>query len=448
MRALLINPWIYDFAAYDLWLKAFGLLRVGSLLRKLGWEVEFIDCLDRFHTRLPEFSGGKYPRRDQFGCGKYFKTEVIKPPSIAEVERRYFRYGLPIELFQDKIAGIEAPDWILVGSTMTYWYPGYFLAIKLSRKYFPQTPVVLGGIYPSLCPDHARRYSSADAIHTGGGFTALAKLMMELGFQSLPLPQERNITPAYNLLSDQSALAVRTGLGCPNSCSYCSASFLEPELIQRDPEAVATEIEGYLRQYGTTDIAFYDNALLSNADTHINRILSLLIEDDITCRFHTPNGLHARLLSKETANLLKESGFIRPRLSLETSRADRQKKSGGKVENRDLIRALEYLEAAGYKRSEISVYLMFGLPGQSPGEVEADIRFVHELGTYITLAAYSPIPGTKDYTQMLNEGLIADESDPLLQNNTILCLRQKIFSTNQIRALRRMASGLNRELDL
>ena len=25
MRALLINPWIYDFAAYDLWMKPLGI---------------------------------------------------------------------------------------------------------------------------------------------------------------------------------------------------------------------------------------------------------------------------------------------------------------------------------------------------------------------------------------------------------------------------------------
>jgi len=95
------------------------------------------------------------------------------------------------------------------------------------------------------------------------------------------------------------------------------------------------------------------------------------------------------------------------------------------VENRDLIRALDYLEAAGFKRSEVPVYLMFGLPGQRSAEVERDIRFVHDLGASITLAAYSPIPGTRDYAQLLREGAIQEDMDPLIQNNTIFCLRQK-----------------------
>ena len=30
---LLINPWIYDFAAYDLWSKPLGLLYIAALLK-------------------------------------------------------------------------------------------------------------------------------------------------------------------------------------------------------------------------------------------------------------------------------------------------------------------------------------------------------------------------------------------------------------------------------
>ena len=32
-RLLLINPWIYDFAAFNLWVEPIGLLSIGSILR-------------------------------------------------------------------------------------------------------------------------------------------------------------------------------------------------------------------------------------------------------------------------------------------------------------------------------------------------------------------------------------------------------------------------------
>ncbi|GAI31851.1 unnamed protein product, partial [marine sediment metagenome] len=36
---LLINPWIYDFTAYDFWSKPLGLLYIASILREQGYEI-------------------------------------------------------------------------------------------------------------------------------------------------------------------------------------------------------------------------------------------------------------------------------------------------------------------------------------------------------------------------------------------------------------------------
>ena len=52
-RVLCINPWIYDFAAYNLWVEPLGLLTVAAVLRKAGHEVALVDCLDRHHPAAP-----------------------------------------------------------------------------------------------------------------------------------------------------------------------------------------------------------------------------------------------------------------------------------------------------------------------------------------------------------------------------------------------------------
>ena len=51
-RVLLVNPWVYDFAAYDLWSKPLGLLYIAAFLRKYDFQVEYIDCMDRYHPQL------------------------------------------------------------------------------------------------------------------------------------------------------------------------------------------------------------------------------------------------------------------------------------------------------------------------------------------------------------------------------------------------------------
>ena len=44
-KILLVNPWIYDFAAYDMWAKPLGLLYIGSLLRSYGCGISFLSVI-------------------------------------------------------------------------------------------------------------------------------------------------------------------------------------------------------------------------------------------------------------------------------------------------------------------------------------------------------------------------------------------------------------------
>jgi hypothetical protein len=68
---LLINPWITDFATYNLWIKLLGLLYVASFLRARGFRITLLDCL-KFRTK-----------RKMYGDGKFHKTIIEKPDVIA-----------------------------------------------------------------------------------------------------------------------------------------------------------------------------------------------------------------------------------------------------------------------------------------------------------------------------------------------------------------------------
>jgi len=71
-QILLINPWIYDFAAHNLWLEPLGLLTIAAALRDHGYGVRVIDC-------LAPFAGAPRPRPD--GSGKFFRTIIDSPPA-------------------------------------------------------------------------------------------------------------------------------------------------------------------------------------------------------------------------------------------------------------------------------------------------------------------------------------------------------------------------------
>ena len=109
-RVLLVNPWIYDFAAYNFWCEPLGLLSIGAVLRKAGYRVDLVDCL-----------GGAWERPRPDGTGKFRKEHLPKPASLLGVPRWYGRYGIPVEDFIRELSRMEEPDLILVTSSMTYW---------------------------------------------------------------------------------------------------------------------------------------------------------------------------------------------------------------------------------------------------------------------------------------------------------------------------------------
>jgi hypothetical protein len=167
-HVLLINPWITDFAAYNFWVKPLGLLSVASFLRKNGFQVSLIDCLD-FYTK-----------RKQYGDGNFFKTWIEKPKPLKSIPKHYSRYGISKELLQDRLFSIEKPDVVGITSGMTYWYPGLFELIRIIKKSFREVPIILGGIYATLCHEHAVKYSGADYVVKGRGEMDGLKLISEL----------------------------------------------------------------------------------------------------------------------------------------------------------------------------------------------------------------------------------------------------------------------------
>lgn len=151
---LLINPWITDFAAYNFWIKPLGLLYIAGVLRESGFRVTLIDCLNF------------YSKTQKFGDGNFFKTKIEKPLPLKSIPRNYCQYGIPEEMLFKKLLLLEEkPDLIGITSGMTHWYLGAFKVIEITKKFFKNVPVILGGTYATLCYDHAERYSGADIVY-------------------------------------------------------------------------------------------------------------------------------------------------------------------------------------------------------------------------------------------------------------------------------------------
>ena len=70
---------------------------------------------------------------------------------------------------------------------MTYWYPGVFKLIEITKKLFKNVPIILGGIYATLCYEHAKKYSGVDIVFNGSGEVEILKLIS--GITKFRIPQ-------------------------------------------------------------------------------------------------------------------------------------------------------------------------------------------------------------------------------------------------------------------
>ncbi len=437
---LLVNPWIHDFAAYDVWARPLGLLTLAGILRTHGCRLGYIDCLDRFHTRARPLDP-----LARFGRGPYRKSPLPHPPGLGDVPRRFSRYGIPIPWFREALTAGPRPHLILVTSLMTYWYPGVREAIRIIREIHPGVPVILGGPYVTLCARHAAASSGADRVVAGEAEGKILEILGEAtGFRpSAGFDSEDLDTFPYPALDLQSALPfvpLLTSRGCPFQCAYCASRRLNPHRRTRSPEGVLEEIRHWYHRFSVRDFVFYDDALLAAPEDHALPLLEGIVRMDLPLRFHTPNAVHVRGIDRSAADLLFRAGFKTLRLGLETTAFGRGDRLDRKVTAADFQRAARCLRSAGFSGREVGAYLLAGLPGQSISAVAASIEEVKAAGFRPIPAYYSPIPGTPLWDSAVSTSRYDLEKDPLFANNAVLpCM--EAFSWEIITHLKTLAAG-------
>ncbi|MGO9571040.1 MAG: B12-binding domain-containing radical SAM protein [Desulfomonilaceae bacterium] len=414
---LLVNPWIHDFAAYDLWARPLGLLVLATRLRRCGWEPRLVDCLDRDHPEMGPI------KAKAFSHGHLHRTSIPKPGALEGVPRTYCRYGVHPEFIKKDLESMPVPRAILVTSLMTYWYPGVQEAIQLLRAIFPQAPILLGGIYASLLPEHARERCGAGEVLVGPGERALGQALYRktgVGVSPDEDPAELEFSPCLDLMRHVRFLPLLTSRGCPFNCAYCASRIMSPAFVRRNPAVVIEEIEATAIRYGVQDIALYDDAFLVDPARHALPILEAAAKRVPGMRWHTPNGLHASAIDRSVASAMKRAGFETIRLGLESSSDEFHARTGGKTDIQSFLKAVANLKEAGFSREQIGAYLLVGLPGQSKAVIEDDAERVLLAGAFPKLAEYSPIPGTEIWSKAVKASRYPIDKEPLFQNCTLL----------------------------
>ena len=447
-EALLIYPPVYDFALYDLFLKPYGLLSLGSMLEAGGWRTRFLNALDYKESRTVESSGSV--RRRSNGTGKFHRSRVELPEQLAGIKRRFARYGILPEVFEEKAAE-SRPDAVFIASGMTYWYRGTAEAVALCRRLLPDVPVIVGGVYASLMPDHCRTVCGPDWV-AEGSMTEQTPSGSRLSGAALQLNGflRRGLLPGLEIPGGgaapidadcwNDAAVLRLNDGCPLNCGYCASRALCSGFTAGSAEKAFKRLRSIVEKYVTVNFAFYDDALLFNApDVFIPFLREVIDYSGRSCvnlNFYTPNAMHIRYMTAEIAGLMKAAGFREVRLGFESASAEFHSEYDNKYNERGFHETIRLLSDAGFRREEIIVYILAGLPRQRADEVEDTIRFAANEGLTLSVSEFSPVPGSPMWDDCVKECRLPIAEEPLFHNNSFFPMEWEGFTRADMQRLK------------
>lgn len=416
---LIINPPVYDFKLYDEWMNPQGLLYIASILKQAGFQVIFKDYL---HYRT---------KSKRYQTGFFYREAVQKPRILEPILKKYYRFGLPVSEIKTELKQINY-DLALLGSFLTYWYPGVWEMAELLKEIYPTRPVWSGGIYNQLCSEHAAQMKVDRSIN--GAFTS--QILNEIA----DLTGHRLTTPADKFCEklDLQSVAYKPyfsmtmNLGCMLRCRYCASSVLQPEFKPLTLPDLKILREGYNR--GVRNFAFFDDALLYRFE-QLEQFVDELEKNGMFFDFHLPNGIHISQLDSKKSIYLAKHRFKTLRFGFEGLSERMQIDSMQKATQDKVEQGISFLKEAGFSKKNIGFYLLLS-PFTTQENIEQSRDFLKRLGVNIHLNLYSPIPKTPDFNQ-LKLKYPEIEAEPLLQNDSVFTSYYQIFSENWIETFKK-----------
>lgn len=392
-KAVLIHPPIYDTQYWAYWAQPHGLLKVATWLRSKNYsDLRLLDCLATDKKREVAST----------------QKEKIK---VGNINRTMKHYGWSLEKLESELSkhadlknnDYFYPDEIWITSIMTYWWQSTQDTIRLIEKVFSNKGnhvprILVGGIYPTLYPEHANLYlregtnlRDEDLIIVDGEICEdAANSWTDL---SLYNDEIYSTFPKYSLITGSR--------GCPFDCGYCAQLRLNQgnrKVRDRGPEEVAGEMWEKFDKYGVHEFAFYEDNLLFNRQDFLDRLEAIrkrFGNNKIT--IYAPEGIEPRLVEYEMMSLMRKTGFKKIHLALETidnEIAKHWNRRQATIEKFD--KAIDVLQQAGFKigGQDINAFVLFGMPEENiQAAMNTALYASTRVGSVVPML-FTPVPGS------------------------------------------------------
>ena len=331
------------------------------------------------------------------------------------------------------------------------------------KRLRPESPVLFGGIHPTIAPKETIGEDAVDAICIGEGEESLTELLAALDrgrdyrtlpglwvksggqvfrnpvrplvqdVDALPFP-DRDALPPERLQAELYGINVLSSRGCPFPCAYCQNEFLMdlyrgqgPFVRYRSLENVFAEIDEVIRKYRPSRLSFSDESFTLNP----KRLEEFCRE--YRRRYNLPFLCQTRpdLVDETTMRRLKDAGCDFVNMAIEAGNpAIRNEVLRRNISDEQIVQAFTLARRFGIRTGSFN---MIGLPGETLATVRDTINLNKALQPdRIMCTVYMPFKGTALGEKCLEAGWLEHPIDDSEVYYTYVSIRHPTISARTL----------------
>jgi radical SAM superfamily enzyme YgiQ (UPF0313 family) len=370
----------------------------------------------------------------------YIATPLEKKFKIKIIDQRHdkeWQVTLKNELMSDRI--------ICVGiSTMTGpQIQGAIEAARFIRQFSPLTPIVWGGVHPSLLPEETIMNEFVDIIVIGDGEETFMDLVAAIqqgkdkkevkgiiykDGDAIVRTLHRGPFPIYKLdnlayalvdidryklpetLINGKTLPIITSRGCPYQCAFCyNTHFSRRRWSALSPEQTVSLITDLVSRHQIKNLFLLDDNFFVDLE-RVRRICELLIENHLSVGIYNANCRVDTLakMDNEFLKLIKQVGFHQIYVGVESG-------SNGVLNGIKKDITVEQVLDVNTRLKNVNVKpfysFMAGFPFETIEDIKKTVLLMSRLleenpnAIVLKLQLFTPYPGTELFRYVSNLGM-------------------------------------------
>jgi anaerobic magnesium-protoporphyrin IX monomethyl ester cyclase len=382
--------------------------------------------------------------------------DMVYKPKLTDMVDDFL---LLVEQYRPQIVGLS--------TTEATWLDGIKLLNAL-KNHHPETIAIVGGTYPTLCPDEVISEPGVDIICIGEGEESLVMLCDDVsrGEQNLDIPNfwfkngeaivKNQLRPLINIdnvpLQNWSPWSVppraakimagqvsKTALveltrGCPYKCSYCANQFLnetfEGNYREKTIDKFIQEVEHLKKLYDVRFIYVGDETIMTTSNRRFKEFLEKYAPLSIPFWCQTV----PEVIKYEKVKGLMDVGLRAINVGIESGNPKFRKNILNRpVTNEKIIEGVQAAVTAG---TRVGANVIIGFPGETRSQIIETIELVREAKPTSTMIhLYQPYRGTPLRVECVKLGII--DADHICGDYRFDALGTGKLSADELRGIQR-----------